>query len=94
MVERIMALLTAAVALLGCLLVGLVFLDFQPNALGAVVFWLLLYGGWRLGRHIYRQVQKMGVLAFFTSLRDTSGKEEAGAAVEQELPSKKNRPSA
>lgn len=94
MVTRIMALLTGGVALLGGLFVGLVFLDFQPNAFRTVVFWLLLYGGWRLGRHIYRQVQRMGVLAFFTSLRDTSGQEEAGATDEQEPPSKKNWPSA
>jgi hypothetical protein len=74
MLKRIMALLIAAVAPLGGLFVGLVFLDFQPNTFGAVVFWLLLFGGWRLGRRIYRMVQEMGVMAFLSSLRDTSGK--------------------
>jgi hypothetical protein len=92
MLTRIMALLTGGVALLGGLFVGMVFLDFQPNALGGVVFWL--YGGWRLGRHIYRQVRKMGVLTFFTSLRDKSGTEEAGAANKLEPPSKKKWPPA
>ncbi len=73
MLRRIMALLTVAQALLVCAFLGLVFFDFQPNALGAVVFWLLLYGGWRLGRHVYRQIQKKGVLGFWKSLYDTSG---------------------
>lgn len=80
MLKRIMALLTAAVALLGCLFVGLVFLDFQPNALGAVVFWLLLYVGWRLGRRIYRQVQKRGVMGFWASMYDTTGRDASRAS--------------
>jgi hypothetical protein len=75
MLNRSMALLTAAVALFGCLFVGLVFLDFQSNVLGAIVFWLLIYAGWRLGQHIYRQIRLKGVMGFFASLHDTTGRD-------------------
>lgn len=74
MLKRSLGMLVAGVALLVCSFVGLIFLDFQPNVLGAVVFWLLIYAGWRLGRYIYRQIQIKGVMAFLISLYDTTGR--------------------